>query len=151
MRTVISLAVCFLLTILPLPLMAEAVRMAVFMLEPFMMELPLPQSVGPQHSLLTGVTVEYWRQYLAPKMGIDLEVVGPYPIVRAIKLLETGEVDIVSQLTKIPERVPVYSIFRDTEKGHRLRDSYDRANAEGMQNGVFASLTELYIRQGEGE
>jgi ABC-type amino acid transport substrate-binding protein len=78
----------------------KTLKMAVYQLEPFMMEVA-PKKLG-------GVTVEYWRRYIAPKLGVNLEVVGPYPIPRVVKMLENGEVDTVSQLTKIPEREALF-------------------------------------------
>lgn len=80
---------------------AEVVRMAVFQLEPFMMEMPGTAEPG-------GVVIDYWRDYVAPKLGMTLVVWGPYPIARAQKMLEAGEVDVVSQLTKIPEREALF-------------------------------------------
>lgn len=77
------------------PLGADTVRMAVFQLDPFMME-------GDKEP--DGITVEYWRRFLAPRIGVDLVVLGPFPIKRAELMLERGEVDVVSQLTRIPER-----------------------------------------------
>lgn len=80
---------------------AETIRMAVFQLEPFMMAIPGTDEPG-------GVAVDYWRDYVAPRLGMKLVVTGPYPIARAQKLLESGEVDVVSQLTKIPEREAMF-------------------------------------------
>ncbi|WP_319478442.1 transporter substrate-binding domain-containing protein [Marispirochaeta aestuarii] len=77
-------------------LSAETVKMAVFRLEPFMM---YDDSGG-----VTGIAVEYWRQYIAPRMGVELDVLGVFPIVRALALLESGEIDIIPNMTKIPER-----------------------------------------------
>lgn len=74
----------------------ETLRLAVFQLEPFMM--------ASADGGVTGVTVEYWRTWLAPRMGYELEVLGPFPIKRAEKMLENGEVDAVCQLTRIPDR-----------------------------------------------
>ena len=37
-------------------------------------------------------------------MGVDFEIAGIFPIARATQMLEDGEVDVVSQLTRIPER-----------------------------------------------
>jgi ABC-type amino acid transport substrate-binding protein len=75
---------------------AETVKMAAFQLEPFMM--------NDESGEVTGIAVEYWRQYIAPRMGVDLEVLGVFPIVRALALLESGEIDIIPNMTKIPER-----------------------------------------------
>ncbi|MGE0084587.1 MAG: substrate-binding periplasmic protein [Desulfococcaceae bacterium] len=67
------------------------------MLDPFMME-------EPESKKVVGVTIDYWKEFIAPEMGVDFEVAGMYPILRATQMLKNGEVDVVSQLTKIPER-----------------------------------------------
>lgn len=84
------------------PAGAETVRMAIFQQEPFMMTLPETKVPG-------GVVVDYWRDYVSPRLGMTLEVIGPYPLARALKLLESGDVDVVSQLTKIPEREALFA------------------------------------------
>lgn len=76
---------------------AKTVKMAVFMLDPFMME-------DAKSGKIVGVTVDYWKEFIAREMGVDFEVAGIYSILRATKMLKDGEVDVVSQLTKIPER-----------------------------------------------
>jgi ABC-type amino acid transport substrate-binding protein len=76
---------------------AKTVKMAVFMLDPFMMEEAGSKKV-------VGVTIDYWNSFIAPEMGVDIEVAGIYPILRATQMLRDGEVDVVSQLTKIPDR-----------------------------------------------
>ncbi len=76
---------------------AKTVKMAVFMLDPFMMEDAASKKAA-------GVTIDYWKEFIAPKMGVDIEVTGIYPILRAIQMLREGNVDTVSQLTKTPER-----------------------------------------------
>lgn len=87
----------FAIALLCLPLRADTVKMAIFQLEPFMMTMP--GGTEP-----CGVVVDYWREYVAPRLGVTLSVSGPFSIARAQKMLESGEVDVVSQLTKIPER-----------------------------------------------
>jgi ABC-type amino acid transport substrate-binding protein len=99
-------ALSFLLAVSRAGAGAEVVRMAVFQLEPFMMEMPGTTEPG-------GVTIDYWRNYVAPKLGITLVVWGPYPIARAQKMLEAGEVDVVSQLTKTHEREALF-LYPDT-------------------------------------
>ncbi len=76
---------------------AKTVKMAVFSLDPFMME-------DAESKKIVGVTIDYWKEFIAPKMGVEFEVAGIYPILRATKMLKDGEADVVSQLTKIPER-----------------------------------------------
>lgn len=79
----------------------ETIRMVLFQLEPFMIE-------DPETGEATGATVEYWKQYVAPKMGVNLEIVGILPVLRALSLLEHGEVDVIPQLTKIPAREAIF-------------------------------------------
>lgn len=98
-------ALVMLFNVLPKAANAETVKMAVFLLEPFMM-------YGPDGEV-TGVAVEYWRRYIAPRMGVELEVVGLFPIMRALSLLESGAVDIIPNMTKIPEREAKF-LFPDT-------------------------------------
>lgn len=86
-----------LVLILPAQVSAKTVKMAVFMLDPFMMEDPVTKKV-------VGVTVDYWKEFIAPEMGVDLEIAGIFPLMRATQMLRDGKVDVVSQLTKIPER-----------------------------------------------
>ncbi len=76
---------------------AETVRMAIFSLEPFLTKAGETEDPG-------GITIEYWRDYIAPRMGVQLEVLGPFPSKRAENMLENGTVDVVSQLTKLPYR-----------------------------------------------
>lgn len=88
------------------PVCAKKIRMAVFKLEPFMMQ-------GENSKDITGITVQYWREFIAPEMGVELEVVGLLPILRASYMLQSGEVDVISQLTKIPEREEKF-LYPDT-------------------------------------
>jgi ABC-type amino acid transport substrate-binding protein len=80
---------------------AQKVRMAIYQLEPFMMQVA-PKEAG-------GATVEYWKRYLAPRMGIELEVLGPFPIPRVMKMLENGEADVVPQLSWTAERAAIFT------------------------------------------
>ena len=80
---------------------AQTVKMAIFQLEPFMME-------DSRTGEITGTAVEYWKQYIAPKLGVDLEIVGLFPALRTINMLKTGKVDVIPLLTKIPERAAVF-------------------------------------------
>ncbi len=235
---------------------SETVRMAIYQLEPF-------NTVAGERSGHRGITVDYWREYIAPRMGVGLEVVGPFPIKRIESMLENGEVDVISHLTKIPEReavflfpnthlteiticmavlrdspitavrrpedlfdrrigfiksayippllvheriafdlissedyrevqlkmliarrvdavldlnlvsfvhylrqygyedkvrvlplpvekVKVYSIFGNTERGRRLRKAFDEANGEGLKNGVYEKFVRQYMDRGPG-
>lgn len=74
----------------------EKVRIGIFKLEPFMMTL--------EDKTAGGAVIDFWREFLAPRMGIEIEVSGPYPIPRLEQMLETGEVDIIPYITKIPSR-----------------------------------------------
>ena len=75
----------------------DTVRIAVINLEPFLTDKGAGKPPG-------GIAVDYWRDYIAPQMDVNVEFSGPYPIRRAEYMLKNGEVDAVMHLTKIPER-----------------------------------------------
>ncbi|HMA66065.1 MAG: substrate-binding periplasmic protein [Fibrobacterota bacterium] len=75
----------------------DTVRVGTFMLAPFMME-------SDDGKRTTGVGADFWRKFAGPQMGVDVEVYGPFPIKRALKLLEDGSIDVIPNMTKIPER-----------------------------------------------
>ncbi|MBN2436377.1 MAG: transporter substrate-binding domain-containing protein [Spirochaetes bacterium] len=75
----------------------ETVHIAVINLEPFLTDEGKGKTPG-------GIAVDYWRDYIAPQMDVNVEFSGPYPIRRAEYMLKNGEVDAVMQLTKIPSR-----------------------------------------------
>ncbi|QTA82202.1 putative ABC transporter, solute-binding protein family 3 [Desulfonema limicola] len=106
MKILLNLLVVLLIVISNTQVNAKTIKMAVFKLEPFMMEDPKSKEV-------VGVTIDYWKEFIAPEMGVNVEVVGIYPILRATEMLKNGEVDVVSQLTKIPER-EVDFLYPDT-------------------------------------
>ncbi len=74
----------------------EVVRLGIFDLGPYMMTDSDGQAGG--------ASVDFWRERIAPLMGIDVEVSGPYPIPRLEKMLEDGEVDAIPYITKIAAR-----------------------------------------------
>ncbi|MBN2510617.1 MAG: transporter substrate-binding domain-containing protein [Spirochaetales bacterium] len=76
---------------------AETIRMVGFQLEPYMMEDTVTGT-------LSGVTVDYWRDFIAPEIGVTIEVLGVMPVSRAIKMLESGEADVIPLLTRIAKR-----------------------------------------------
>lgn len=57
--------------------------MGIYQLEPF-------NTIAGERSGHRGITVDYWRRYVAPRMGAQLEVVGPFPIKRIESMLENG-------------------------------------------------------------
>jgi len=75
----------------------DTVRVGTFMLAPFMM-----QSYNGKQA--AGVGIDFWVHHAGPLMGVDVEVFGPFPIKRALKLLENGSIDVIPNMTKIPER-----------------------------------------------
>lgn len=77
---------------------AKTVRMAVFILAPYMMQ----ENAASEKNV--GITIDYWKEFIAPEMGVDFEIACFYPIFRTLKMLKDGEVDVVSQFTKTPER-----------------------------------------------
>jgi two-component system, NarL family, sensor histidine kinase EvgS len=78
-------------------LSAERIKIGYFGLEPFMID---SGTVGKP----TGATIDYYSQYIAPKMGVEIEWIGPYPFTRLQAMLEAHEIDAIAQLTKTAER-----------------------------------------------
>lgn len=78
----------------------ETVRIGIFDLGPYMMALP-DGSAG-------GAAVDFWRERIAPHMGVEIETSGPYPIPRLEKMLEAGEIDVIPYVTKIPARESLF-------------------------------------------
>ena len=74
----------------------EKVRVGIFSLGPFMMPLDNGEAGG--------AAADFWRERLGPLMGVDVEVCGPYPIPRLEVMLESGEIDVIPYITKIPDR-----------------------------------------------
>lgn len=74
----------------------EVVRIGVFDLAPFMM--------AAEGGSVSGVAADFWREIIAPAMGVDVEISGPYPIPRLEIMLEAGEIDVIPYITKIPAR-----------------------------------------------
>lgn len=75
----------------------DTVRIGIFMLPPFMMETGPDKKAG-------GVAVAFWEKHIAPKMKIKVKAIGPYPVMRTQKMLESGDIDLITNMTKIPER-----------------------------------------------
>ncbi len=78
----------------------ETVKIGIFDLAPFMMGLDGSAKEGKAG----GVAADHWKELIAPLMEADVEVSGPYPIPRLEKMLETGEIDVIPYITKIPAR-----------------------------------------------
>ncbi len=97
MKILVKVNIILFILLLQTQVLAKPVKMAGFFLDPFMM-------VDADSKQSFGVTIDYWKEFIAPEMEVDLEVVGLFPILRALQMLRSGEVDVVSQLTKIPER-----------------------------------------------
>ncbi len=79
----------------------ETVKIGIFDLAPFMMGLDGSAKGGKEAG---GVAADYWKELIAPLMEADVVVSGPYPIPRLEKMLETGEIDVIPYITKIPAR-----------------------------------------------
>lgn len=60
-----------------------------------------------------GAAIDYWKKYIAPEMNVELEVVGPFPIMRVTKMLEEDKVDIIPNMTRVPEREAIF-IYPET-------------------------------------
>ncbi len=78
-----------------------SLRMALFQLEPFMVQDPITGELG-------GASVDYWVDYIAPAMGYRVEVLGLFPVNRVMVMLEKGEIDIAPLFTRIPEREELF-------------------------------------------
>ncbi len=74
----------------------ETIKIGIFSLAPFMM--------SDGNGGAGGAAIDFWREYLASRMNVAIEVSGPYPIPRLEMMLETGEIDVIPYITKIPDR-----------------------------------------------
>ena len=92
-----KLAVCVLLILVPLLAFGETYKIGFFALEPYV--ISAEGSGSP-----SGAAVDLWNEYLVPKLGIDLEWIGPLPFQRLLDLMERKEVDIILIAARNPER-----------------------------------------------
>ena len=74
----------------------ETIRIGIFSLAPFMK--------STENGDASGASVDFWREYLAPAMNVDIVVSGPSPIPRLEMMLEKGEIDVIPYITKILDR-----------------------------------------------
>ncbi len=74
----------------------ETVKIGIFDLGPFMMTT--------DSGAAGGASVDFWKTRIAPLMGVDVEISGPYPIPRLEKMLKEGTIDVIPYITKIPAR-----------------------------------------------
>lgn len=89
--------VIFLLMLVIASVNAEKIKIGFFQLEPYVIE----QAGGKPP---TGASVEYWETHIAPKIGVESEWVGPLPMLRLLKSLEDGEIDVIIVMAKNPDR-----------------------------------------------
>jgi len=75
----------------------RTIRMAVHPVEPYMMADPATGGAA-------GASVDYWVEYIAPRLGYTVELVGVFPIIRLMAMLEKGEIDVAPLFTKTPDR-----------------------------------------------
>lgn len=106
MRRLFLPVLCLLAALIPADGEPRTLRMAVFPVEPFMM-------LDPATGDVSGAVVDYWKEYIAPKMGASVEVAGNFPSNRVMVMLEKGEIDIAPLFTKIPEREALF-LFPET-------------------------------------
>lgn len=90
-----------LLFVFSLLLFSETIKIGYFYLETFTIE-------NPGQTKPKGASVEYWDKYIAPKMKVDVEWMGPLPIPRLYQYLDTGEVDAIFVIVKNPDREKKY-------------------------------------------
>ena len=118
----------------------RTLRMALFLLEPFMME-------DPETGKATGAVVDYWKDYIIPRMGYDLEILGVFPIKRVEKMLESGEIEIAPLFTKISSRENLF-LYPETHFAEvtsclmvlpqsPLRDVVDSGDLSGLKIGFI--------------
>lgn len=74
----------------------ETVKIGIFDLGPFMMTT--------DSGAAGGAAIDFWKTRIAPLMGVDVEISGPYPIPRLEKMLKEGTIDVIPYVTKIPAR-----------------------------------------------
>jgi len=79
----------------------ETIKIGYFDNQPFV--IPQPGGKAP-----IGASVDYWTNIVAPAMNVKVEWVGPTPMLRLLKQLETGDIDAVLILGKNPDRAKVY-------------------------------------------
>lgn len=80
----------------------QTIKIGFFQLEPY--------SIAEEGKKTTGFAVEFWEKYLAPKMGVTVQWVGPLPIPRLYSSLDNGEIDAVLAMASNPERAAKYNI-----------------------------------------
>ena len=78
---------------------AEAFTVGYFLFEPHAM---------PGDGKPTGAAVEYFRDHIAPEMGLDVKFVGPVPFARLLENFRAGEYDAVLLLVKNRKRAARY-------------------------------------------
>lgn len=81
----------------------ENVVIGIFNLPPYMMEVGHDKKPG-------GAAIDFWRTCIAPNTGEKIEIVGagPFPPPRLFTMLEKGEVDVVNNITRVPEREKLF-------------------------------------------
>ncbi len=80
----------------------ETIKVGFFDLEPY----AIKQADGKY----TGAAIEYFEKYMAPKMGVKVEWLGPMPMTRAYKSLDDGEIDASLIAIMNPERRKIYLV-----------------------------------------
>src|SRR5208337_2173887 len=79
----------------------EIIKIGYFDNQPFV--IPQPGGKAP-----TGASVDYWMNIVAPAMNVKVTWVGPTPMLRLLKQVETGDIDAILILGKNPDREKVY-------------------------------------------
>jgi polar amino acid transport system substrate-binding protein len=74
----------------------ETVKVGFFELEPYV----IPQGTNKP----TGASVDYFETSIAPKMNVQIQWVGPYPMLRLLQSLENNEIDSIIVMAKNPDR-----------------------------------------------
>jgi ABC-type amino acid transport substrate-binding protein len=96
-----ALAILTILIGLIAALNTEKVRMVIIQTEPFSMETE-------SDHIPCGASIDYWKEYLAPRMGIELDILGPVSLERAKNMIETGEADVLTQIVRTKDRESLF-------------------------------------------
>ncbi|MCP4162461.1 MAG: amino acid ABC transporter substrate-binding protein [Deltaproteobacteria bacterium] len=118
---------------------AESITVGYFLLEPHS-----SQKDGKH----VGAIIDYWRNYIAPKMRVDVKFVGPYPVPRLIKETTNGRVNVIALLAKNDERSNMMDYPNNPFvtgstgiaflKNHRIKKIESVKELNGLTLGFFA-------------
>lgn len=89
--------VCVLTTLAPVSLASEEIKVGYFKWPPL-----IDCKEGQKKP--TGFVVDYYENKIAKKLGGSVRWLGPFPVPRVIMMLKNNDLDMITFLTKNPER-----------------------------------------------